>query len=333
MKILKNNEINRTKWKVFFEKNNLSTPFQSPEYYEFFRSVQGMSAQVFAVEHKNDLQALCVVTIQKEKGIRGCFSRRAIVYGGVLVMDNKNSTKSLDILLKTINKEIGKKVIYIEMINLNDYSKFKPIFIDNGWDYLQHLNFKLDCSEEKIAWNNLNSNRKRQLIKAFKSNVKIEEAKNINEVEEFYRILKNLYDNKIRKPLMPWNFFEQFFCKHIGKILLVKFKEKVIGGILCPVLKNKAIYEWYIAGLDHEYKKLSPSVVATYAAIQYGFKNNLKEFDFMGAGKPSDQYGVREFKSRFGGKLVEHGRFIKICKPFQYRIGKFGLKILTITKR
>lgn len=52
--------------------------------------------------------------------------------------------------------------------------------------------------------------------------------------------------------------------------------------------------------------------MATYAAIEYGLKNHLKIFDFMGAGKPSEDYGVRDFKGKFGGELVEHGRFIKI---------------------
>jgi lipid II:glycine glycyltransferase (peptidoglycan interpeptide bridge formation enzyme) len=108
----------------------------------------------------------------------------------------------------------------------------------------------------------------------------------------------------------------------------VKFKNKIIGGIVCPILKNQSIYEFYICGLDAEFKDQSPSVMATYAAIQYGFKNNLKRFDFMGAGKPDEDYGVRDFKAKFGGELVEHGRFIKINRPLLFKIGKAGLKIL-----
>ena len=109
---------------------------------------------------------------------------------------------------------------------------------------------------------------------------------------------------------------------------MVKWKDKIIGGIVCPVLEGKTIYELYICGLDQEYKDLSPSVMATYAAIEYGFKNGFKKFDFMGAGKPSEDYGVRDFKAKFGGDLVEHGRFIKICNPFLFNLGKAGLSIL-----
>ena len=48
----------------------------------------------------------------------------------------------------------------------------------------------------------------------------------------------------------------------------------------------------------------------------------------MGAGTPNEAYGVRDFKARFGGKEVEHGRFIQLCKPMLYAIGKVGVKIL-----
>jgi len=50
-------------------------------------------------------------------------------------------------------------------------------------------------------------------------------------------------------------------------------------------------------------------------------------FDFMGAGKSGEGYGVRDFKERFGGKLIEYGRFRKIINPVLFRAGELGLKI------
>ena len=62
--------------------------------------------------------------------------------------------------------------------------------------------------------------------------------------------------------------------------------------------------------------------------MDYGMKNNLPRFDFMGAGKPDEDYGVREFKSKFGGELVEHGRFLNVLQPLLYSVGKTAIKIL-----
>lgn len=77
-----------------------------------------------------------------------------------------------------------------------------------------------------------------------------------------------------------------------------------------------------------ENKDQYPSVMATYAGIQLAKQSGCKRYDMMGAGEPGVPYGVRDFKAEFGGKLVEHGRFLCVCKPMLYRIGKWGVKIL-----
>ena len=108
----------------------------------------------------------------------------------------------------------------------------------------------------------------------------------------------------------------------------MKFEGKVIGGIMCPILEGRCIYEWFVCGMDTEYRNQNPSVMATYAAMEYGNTHGLMRFDFMGAGEPGVPYGVRDFKAEFGGELVEHGRFLCVSKPIQYKIGVMGVKIL-----
>lgn len=317
-------KINTEQWLNYSHNSRQNNAFQLPAFYNFINTVPGYKAIALAIEVSNEIEALCVVTIQKEKGIKGFFSTRAIIYGGPLLNGN---LEACDLLLKSISEKL-KSVIYIETRNFKDYSNFKSNFEKNGWHYETYLNFHLNCSNEQIVWNNFNSNRKRQIKKAISSGTVLQEAVNESEILEFYAILKNLYLNKIKKPLPSEDFFIAFFKSEVGKILLVKFQNKVIGGIVCPILTNECIYEFYICGLDQEYKDQSPSVMATYAAIEYGFKNNLKYFDFMGAGKSNEDYGVRDFKSKFGGELVEHGRFIKINRPFMYKLGKTVLLLL-----
>jgi lipid II:glycine glycyltransferase (peptidoglycan interpeptide bridge formation enzyme) len=53
----------------------------------------------------------------------------------------------------------------------------------------------------------------------------------------------------------------------------------------------------------------------------------------MGAGAPDQDYGVREFKARFGGELVNYGRFIRINNKFLFNLGKCGMKILGALKK
>ena len=97
---------------------------------------------------------------------------------------------------------------------------------------------------------------------------------------------------------------------------------------MCPVLEGKCMYEFYIFGLDEDFRDQYPSIIATWAALEYAASNGIPFFDFMGAGRKDQDYGVREFKSRFGGELVENGRYIKINKKQLYKTGEAGLRIM-----
>ena len=177
-------------------------------------------------------------------------------------------------------------------------------------------------------WTGLSETRKRQINKAQKNGVVIEEAQTEQEVVDWYAILLNLYRRKVKTPLFPLSFFLAFFRQKRGIYLLVKSEGKVIGGIMCPIKEKQCIYEWFVCGMDTQYKAFSPSVMATWAAMEYANTHHLARFDIMGAGEPGVPYGVRDFKAEFGGQLVEYGRFLCVCKPMLYQIGKLGVKIL-----
>ena len=93
-------------------------------------------------------------------------------------------------------------------------------------------------------------------------------------------------------------------------------------------LPGKAVYEWFVCGADDLYEHIFPSSYATYLGIRYAAENGFPLFDMMGAGKPDEAYGVRDFKARFGGEQVEHGRFLCICHPLLYALGKLGVQLL-----
>lgn len=328
MKILLNKEIKKDKWLSLLSNSKYASPFQTQLFYDFFNSMDNFSADVFAIEEDNEYKSLIVVTIQKEKGIKSYFSRRGIIYGGPLLKENTNSY--LSPLLKEIKEYFKGKLIYIETRNYFDYSNEKGAFEVAGFNYIPWLNFQLDTSSDlSEIKKTMSKSRLRQIKKAIKNGAEWREAQSVEEVNIFYNILEDLYKNKVKKPIFDLSFFQEIYKKEIAKYLLVYFEDKVIGGIVCPIMPNKAIYEFYVCGLDTEYKDQYPSVMATWAAIEYANQHNIPVFDFMGAGSPDESYGVREFKSRFGGQEVELGRYVNILNPLLYRLGVFGLKILS----
>ncbi len=325
MKLLQNEEIPIPAWRELLNRSSYSSPFQTPEWYEFFNSVDGLSADVIAVKCNASLSALVVVTLQKESGITSFFSRRAIIYGGPLFV--KNDLIGLESLLVGLKSYYKKRAIYVEIRNLFDFKNCLSVFNRAGLSYNAWLNFQIDTSDLQVVKQAISKSRLRQINKAIKSGVLWREARSVEEITVFYNILKRLYQNRVKKPLFPLSFFYDFFHRGVGKYLLVYFKEEIIGGIMCVIMPNKIVYEYYICGLDKEYKDQYPSAMATWAAIEYANQNGISQFDFMGAGSPDDEYGVREFKARFGGRLIEYGRFLLVLNPFLYKIGKLAIRI------
>ena len=170
-----------------------------------------------------------------------------------------------------------------------------------------------------------------------KEGAEIIAPENENQVAEFYEILHYLYKYKVKKPLPAYAFFRNFYLQsekgRLGVIRLVKYNGRIIGGILSPVFNNKVIYEWYVCGLDQEFKNVYPSVLATWAAIDYAIQNNIEMFDFMGVGVPDRDYGVRDFKSKFGGELVNYGSFGRVNNKFLYAITEIGFNVLALLKK
>lgn len=335
MKFVLNSQVGITdigSWEKFIADHPNGNFFQSAGYFNFYNSLHSFKPIAFTcTDETNSVCGVLVAVIQKEKGyLKGHLSSRCIVYGGPIVKDNNDEVA--DKLLKELIRRVASKSIYIEFRNLFDLAESKVIFEKNRFEYKEHFNFVVKIGTAEENFKKLNENRRRQIKKSLKGGAEIVCATEMSEVKEFYLLLKKLYNEKVKKPLPAFSFFENFFSiPTLGKYFLVKYEGKIIGGIMCPIFK-KTLYEWYVCGLDNEFKDQSPSVLATWAPIEYAEKNGLQYFDFLGAGNAESDYGVRDFKSKFSGELVQYGRYLRINNKLLYNLGKFGLKFYSLYK-
>lgn len=330
MRIIENiNEINSQQWDLLFRTSKTRSFFQTRECYDLYAANPGfMQPFCFAVEDNDKLKGIIIGYIQRDGGrVKQYLSRRAIINGGPLLA-NDISDEALIMLLSECKKGLRGKAIYVETRNFEDYSQYKKIFEYCRFEYVPHLNFHIDTSSEEIVNQNLGKSKKRDIRISFRDGAEIVEHPNIKEVRALYDILKDLYRKKVKTPLYPLSFFDHLYQQSYSKFLLVRYKGNIVGGTVSVCLPGYAVYEWFACGEDGVYKNIYPSTVATYASIQYAAQNGYQHFDMMGAGKPDENYGVRDFKAQFGGQLVEYGRFLTILNPLLFNIGKLGVIIL-----
>lgn len=329
IKIIKNLDHDiSAEWDNFVFNHPNANFFQAPEVFNFFHGLNGIQPVTFLALENDKIVGVLSAVLMHELGLKSYFSRRCIIWGGPLCYNEKTAT----LLLKKALEYIRSKCIYAEIRNIFDTKDYTSSFIQNEFTYIDWYNIVITINDYESVIKNLNSSKRRQITKSLKAGAVVKEASSINEIKMFYSILSFLYKQKIKKPLPSQAYFEKFFMNStLGKIFIVEFDGEVVGGTVCPIYKDK-IYEWYVCGIDKKIKDIYPSVLATWAPIEYAVKNNLKYFDFLGAGSPNTDYGVREFKSQFGGTLVNFGRYIKVFNPHLYTLGKSVLKLSSMFK-
>lgn len=352
MKILSGSDIDRNEWSRLVVSSSTGTWFQTPEAYMLFASmpdlfrpfvvgVASLPSFKGRVVDRLILRGVCVgyVTVEKN-AVKQFLTRRAIIIGGPVSADDCTDDEAYALMQAVRQQlEIGNwklengAPIYIETRNFNDYSRWKDAFTKAGFAYKQHLNFHVHTNQGwEAVEESIGKHRKKYIRLSFRDGASIEENPTIEQVRAYYDILKDLYKTKVKMPLQPWEFFEKLYHCPSCKYLLVLYDGQVVGGSICMLLPGHGVYEWYACGKDGVYKNIHPSSVTKYAGMKYACDNGYAVFDMMGAGKPDEEYGVRDFKAEFGGELVEYGRFLCVTKPLLYRIGVLGVKILKALK-
>ena len=328
-KIVDSRDVDVVAWASLAQTSSVTSWFQTKEAYCFFGSLSFLEAFAYGVEKDDLLKGVVVGYVQKDGGgIKQFLSRRAIVLGGPLLADDIEK-EGLALLLGTLKSNLKKKAIYIETRNFCDYSRWKNTFMAHGFDYEPHYDIYVDTSTKEQIEQNLGKSRKRDIRVSFRDGANMIVQPSKEQVAEYYLVLSELYKTKVKTPLFPLEFFEKLSELDTSAFLLVEYGGKIVGGTVCVGLPGKALYEMYACGEDGIHKNIFPSEMATYAGLQYAAENGYPIFDMMGAGKPDDGgYGVRDFKLKFGGALLELGRYRHVCKPILFQVGKWGVKIM-----
>ena len=329
MRIVEGNHIDPKAWSNLVKHSPVATWFQTQEAFTFFGSLSFLETFAYAEETEGQLKGVVVGYIQKDGGmVKRFFSKRAIVLGGPLLADDIKE-EELALLLHGLNERMGKKAIFVELRNFNDYSRWRAVFEQCGYQYQPHYEILVDTTSMEVVNEHLGKSRKRDIRVSVRDGATMITHPTLSQVHEYYGLLKSLYETKVKTPLFPLEFFEQLYAMDTAAFLLVEYAGRIVGGTVCVGLPGVALYEMYACGEDGAHKTIFPSEMATFAGLQYAAENGYPRFDMMGAGKPDDGgYGVRDFKLKFGGELLELGRYMHVCKPLLFQIGKLGVSIM-----
>jgi serine/alanine adding enzyme len=324
------------KWDNFLDSHPGGPIFQSYNMFRVYIENKRYEPYVFiSIDKENDIQGLLFAVIQKEyNGLLGFLSSRTLIIGGPLV--SGNNIDILDSLLEMLNRILGRKSIFIQFRNFNIQDIYqRKTFAKHKFRFSDHLNIILDLRAGKdVLWDNLSRSRRKGIKKAMNEDFVFEYSKDVSVIPAFYHLLSISY-KRIKLPFPGIDHFYSLasdFNKNNYSLFLLKHKGVNIAILFALIYKN-TVYGYYAgSNATADINKLKPMDFFFWELIKWAVNNNMDFYDWMGAGKPNKQYGVRDFKLQFGGELVNLGRYEKINYSLIYVFSKLGLYLRGLIK-
>lgn len=319
-------------WRRFIDEHPDSNIFQTPEMCQVFARTKGHRPILWAtVDDDGGVLALLLpVQVTLIEGLLRRLTTRAVVYGSVLYDPSPAGEEALAFLLRTYAHEAGHEVLFTELRNLSDLSAVQPVLNDCGFIYEDHLNYLIDLKRPpEVIFQSIGRRTRKHIRRGLgRGEVMIEEVKEQEQVATCYDLLRQTY-RAAQVPLADHSLFEAAFDllypKGMVRFTLARVGQTPAAASVELVYKD-VIYGWY-GGMDRAYSSYRPNELLIWHILQWGAEKGYRLYDFGGAGKPDEEYGVRDFKAKFGGLLVNYGRNVRIHSPLLMKISQKGYQL------
>ncbi len=319
-------------WREFIAGNPQANIFHTPEMARVFARASGYRPALWAVEGDDGrvLALLPAVQITILGGLLRPLTTRAVAFGSVLCAPGAEGRDALGLLLRSYSRAAPGGALMTELRNLSDLTAVQPVLAESGFAFEGHLNFLIDltCAEEQL-WRRIRPSGRRNIQRALKSGVEIAEVCSPDEIPAVYALLQRVY-HRIRVPLPDRSLFEAAFeiLRPRGMLRVLRaHREGVTIGALLLLLYKGVVYYWY-TGTLREHAAYRASELLVWRSIELGRRVGCRLFDFGGGGRPDEAYGVRDFKAKFGGSLVNFGRNVCVHAPNRLRLSTAGYQLV-----
>jgi lipid II:glycine glycyltransferase (peptidoglycan interpeptide bridge formation enzyme) len=328
-------------WHEFVDQHPQGTVFHTPELFQVFAQTNGYHPDLWVMADKNHRPMAFMVSV-KITQVAGLsqFTSRSIVHGGVLCAPGAGGRQALDALLKTYKQAVKHAVLYTELRNLSDASELAPVMSQNGFAGEQHLNYLIDLDRPADqVFQSIGKRTRKKIRRGHRSGRVCTTAVTVrSELDEWYAILDKTY-RYARVPLADSTLFEAVFdllCpRNMAKFFVARV-DGVPAACSLELLYRDTVYGWY-GGMDRQYSSYHANELMHWHILEWSVNHGYRIYDFGGAGRPGEPYGVRDFKAKFGGELVDFGRHSYVHSPGRLKLTnlayRFYRKILWTPKR
>lgn len=319
-------------WREFLHNNPQASIFHTPEMFEVFARARGHEPGLWVALAPDGCPAALFAPVQIALlgGPAGSLVSRAVAFGGVACIGGAMGSAALDSVLCAYEQARSASVLFTELRNAAPTGILQPTLEAHGYQHEGHLNFLIDLAQSETAlWGNIRSSARRNVRKAETMDVVVDEVTEPDSLGPVYDVLRVVY-KRLQVPLPDISLFvsalEVLHPAGMMRVFVARVDDKPIGAL--TLLIHQGVMTYWYTGTLREFSAHRPADLLVWHALKLGAASGCRVFDFGGGGRPDEEYGVRDFKAKFGGELVDLGRNTCIHAPRRFRLSQTGYQIM-----
>jgi hypothetical protein len=317
-------------WDRFVNEHPKGCVFHTSQMARVYASAKGHKVlPLAAVAPAGGIKALLIgVRVQTLPSPMGRLSSRSVFYAEPLCEESEQGAILLGQLLDEHDAQLKRSVLFAEVRPLQAPGFERLVLERSGYRYLEYLNYLYDVSQPHgDMWSGIHKSAQRAIRQCERRGLVVREVPPAIAVEQLYPLLKLSYGYS-GVPLVDRSLFDaavqelhphglaKFFAAYDGATpvamdVMLTFKDR--------------IYFWY-GGVTRATAG-SPCSLLRWFELKWAHDNGFTVCDSGGAGWPNVPYGVRDFKRKFGGELVQYGRYRKVFSPWKLALAEQAYKL------
>ncbi len=278
-----------------------------------------------AVDECGDILGLFVANRINTVGAwAGSFGARSVFFAEPLVLPGPSGRQAMELLLAEHDRLMHDQVVFSEIRPVHKCTQNRPLLEANGYQHYNYSNYEMPLRLPL-------SDMFQQLHGKRRNNIRANERRGLtlragcaqHDLQDFYDLLAVSF-SRSRVPLVDIRHFEEIFRRlPVGtfRIAFADYEGRPVA-TACHLAYRQRVYCWF-AGTERV-----PGIAAqsslVWDGMQWAAKQGFEVYDFAGGGWEGENYGPGVFKSRFGARHINVGRYRKIYSTWRLKVAKMG---------
>lgn len=198
-----------------------------------------------------------------------------------------------------------------------------------GADAAPYGTYIIDLTQsEEVLWNNLHQKHRNVIRNAINKGVEIKYV--ISNVYDMYELIRDTH----RRSAQSFINYETFYRRVIGfghniAFITAYYQNEIQG---CAIIPFSDYSAYYLYGGSIAKPLTGAMNLLQWDAIKHFHNQGVKRYNFVGVrikpDKGSKQEGLRRFKERFGGQLVQGYMWKYSFRPVKYTAYSLAVRLL-----